>query len=451
MSANDFRSILLRWFKGESDQSLLTLFTFAECAGVVSEAIAFLKKKANSKPDGKIWFGMDRLAPDDCIAFWKALTRGDFAAMEAVSRSATPKRSASEDDPEHIFGAMIDPFLVLGHAQALMTFYEGLISRKKSGALSVLETLAVSLAQYEEWDHALAILERAFADGASPHINLATEGLLWKFAYLQRRVRDVLPRLSAIPMHRELSHAAEGRSWRLLTYQIRIGEAGARARPIAPGQQPFGYTEAVAMEIAALERAGSHSDRAAELRVVLKPREMTLVAPQRGISVDFADLPHAIVAAQARLIAREKNYAEAARFAAAQPAQVGLEFRADMMINAFIDENDWRGAATLAERHDVRTRPTPPGFDDGSRFEHQFLQEVLAVAAARNGAFDAARLHAEEYRRALLADPDLDRDGRDEDLIGLWPLTVIAGVQEGVLPTKCLSLFLTSFRDVHNF
>ena len=59
---------------------------------------------------------------------------------------------------------------------------------------------------------------------------------------------------------------------------------------------------------------------------------------------------------------RRKDYARAAALARL-PARA-LSDSASLVIDAFLEEGDWRGAADSGKDHDPRKQPLVPGFDD---------------------------------------------------------------------------------------
>jgi hypothetical protein len=305
-----------------------------------------------------------------------------------------------------------------------------------------------------EWDEALGILDQAHRDGATPHINLASESALWRHAYLQGEVDTVLSRLAAIPFHRDRAHAAEGRAWQLVAYQLRAGRRDVHVPAVAKADQAFGYTEAAAMAIAALEGTPAAAEAVSALRGVLSPQPATMFHfPDRGVAMQWTcdDL----TTARIHVAARRKDYAKLSALAAMRTSSL-LSLSASV-IDALLEEGDWRGAAEFAERYDPREQPVVEGFDDTRMDEYCLLQLVLAVSAARGGDDAAARAHLAQHVAALHSIREADQDDWDGEegetgdtetaALGLRWATVLAGAAEGVVPRRFLAMLLPTFRN----
>ena len=146
---------------------------------------------------------------------------------------------------------VIDPLILLGRADLVAALHANSLQRLGAHATSELTVPAVrSLAEAEEWDHCLDVIKRAPHTWPVIDVYLAFERLIWKHAYLHGRVDSVMPVLAEVPFSRPMSREAEARPWRLKAYQIRAGASV--TIPVIEGEQPAGYTEAAAMQIAAL-------------------------------------------------------------------------------------------------------------------------------------------------------------------------------------------------------
>jgi len=240
---------------------------------------------------------------------------------------------------------------------------------------------ATALGACGEWDEALGILEQAHSEAASLGITEWNECTLWKHAYLQGEVDTILPKLAAIPFHRHQPDAAEGRAWRLVAYQLRAGRTGIHVPAIAKPDQSFGYIEAAAMAIAALEGIGSAEQAVAELRHLLVP----------STTMDPADRKFAgkLTTARIRVAARRRDYAKLSTLA---QTRFGAPW-SGTVIDALLEEGDWRGAAEFAVQYDPRDHPV----DDSLMNVYCMLQLCLAVAAAGGGDDASARTHLDEH------------------------------------------------------
>jgi hypothetical protein len=284
---------------------------------------------------------------------------------------------------------------------------------------------------------------------------MSYQSLMWKFAYLQGHIDTVLPRLAAIPFNRENSHAASARAWQLATYQIRAGKGDVQVPVLESHDQPPGYVEAGATQIAALEGIPSRAETVRELRRVLKPRTMTMQHADRGFEIALSILPDELFQADVRIAARRKDYARLSTFA--QSESHSLRAAPDIVIDALIEEGDWRAAGSIAQRHDVRERPVVDGFDDTRLDEHCELQRILAGAAVRDGDDIAANEYLARYieglqavRAARESDPEMfETANAPADIPWRWPQTLLAGAAEGLIQRRFLGILFPVFRGAY--
>jgi hypothetical protein len=424
--------------------SILGHLALAELTGVSGRAHDWLRERLDSEPGNKVWirwFGQK--SSDEIASLWEALRQGGSREIMNSVRAAV-RKPQDKSGLSLAFDSIIEPLVLLGRGAMVRAVHAAL---PESLGASFAEEAALALGACGEWDDALGVLEQAHRDGANPHINLVTESSLWRHAYLQGEVDTVLPRLAAIPFHRDRAHAAEGRVWQLVAYRLRAGRTDIHVPAIAKARQPFGYAEAAAMAIAALEGTPSAAQAVAELRRVLAPRTTTMHFVDRGIAVEWT--PDDLATARIRVAARRKNYAKLSMLAEGRSSS--LLSLSGTVIDALLEEGDWRGAAEFAARYDPRDQPVIEGFDDTRLDEHCHLQRVLAAAAARGGGDGAARAHLAEYVAALRSMRDADQGvggAKDADVVapGLWATTVLAGAAEGVIPRRFLAMLLSVFR-----
>ncbi len=425
----------------------LVLLALAESAGLSHRVPDWLRSGAagdSRKKVGFEWFGHRSI--DEVASFWRVLREGNASDIRQAAQALLAAGQVPTTDtttPWLAFDSLVTPLTLLGRGDAVVALHDELLETNVS---SITERAAVALAKFGDWDGVLTILERGHRDGRYMHFNLGNQILLWKLAYLHRQVETVLPRLAKIPLENEAAHVVEERSWRLMTYRIRAGMVGTRVPVIEHDDQSLGYVEAAATQIAALEGDPSAGGFVAELRRVLKPKSVTMEFPDRGFSLVLTDLPRELLTAEARIAARRKDYAKAealARSGADDPYSLA----ADIVIDAFLEEGDWRAAAAIADQHDPRDRPVLPGFDDARSMECLFLQEALATAAARGGDDAAVAAHFANYVEVISSDLKEERDDIDWDRARLWRATLLAGAAEGVLPRKFLAVLLPIFRN----
>jgi hypothetical protein len=147
-----------------------------------------------------------------------------------------------------------------------------------------------------------------------------------------------------------------------------------------------------------------------------------------------------LLKAQVKVAARRKDYARAAALARS-PTSDPLVRAPELVIDAFLDEGDWRAAAETAQRHDARERPPLEGFDDCRSEEYEELQTVLAVAAARKGD------HADAHRFLVNYARTRDETAARFNEVCPWIATILAGAAEDALPRQSLPLLLRTFRS----
>jgi len=248
-----------------------------------------------------------------------------------------------------------------------------------------------------------------------------------------------MPVLAETPFSAELKHLVGYRAWKLKAYQIRAGAPDVVV-PIIEGEQPMGYDEAVAMQVAALAQDPAAAAHVENLRRVLKPRTIGMTFLDRGVARTVEKSSQAFSSAEAQIAARRKDYAKAA--ALARMPMVGLMHDpSTVVIEALLDEGDWQAAAGIAQEHDPRKKPVVPGFGDTRVSDYQSLYQHLALGALRNGDDAAAA--------TLLAAAKRGRRRRNEedwrDSAYAWLDTLFAGIAEGLLPRKYLDVLTSPF------
>jgi uncharacterized protein involved in type VI secretion and phage assembly len=153
-----------------------------------------------------------------------------------------------------------------------------------------------------------------------------------------------------------------------------------------------------------------------------------------------------VAAAPAKIASSRKDHAKAAAVAR-RPSHATQVEHAENVIEAFLEEGDWRGAAAIAKEHDARKHKLTPGFDDTRVDDYIRLQEHLAIAAAWSGDDAAAASFLAKARTAHAAGGAVSPRYNDNDGNPfLWLTMLLAGVSEGLLPRQYLHLLETPFR-----
>jgi hypothetical protein len=446
MSSMTFETGLAASFRNTRGGVLIDL-ALAERTGFSHSAGDWLRARSGRKAGKKIpvrRFGEKSL--DEIMSLWEVLSCGTSLDILNCARTSLAGEP-DEDGLSLALDAVVTPLIVLGRGSTVSALHAQL---PQSVAERFTACAALNLGAAGEWDDALSILERAHRGGASPHIHWQYQKELWRLAYLQELVDTVLPRIAAIPFDRNLEHAAGERAWQLIAHRIRAGRKGVHVPAVAPEDQVSGYTEAVAIQIAALEGTLAAAEAVAELRGVFRPKSMSIHLVDRGVAFQI-ELDELSVA-RVRIAARRRDYAQLT--ALAQTPSRSLEPVSVAVIDALLEEGDWRGAADFADRYDLRDQPVFEGFDDTRMQDYQRLQLVLAAAAARDGDDTAAETYLARYLTACFSSAEADGLDREEGTAGdpeetapgLWLRTLLAGAAEGVLPRHLLALFLPVFR-----
>jgi hypothetical protein len=386
-----------------------------------------------------------------------ALLTGDVATIEAALLSRDVLgigvtldivlAGADPSDPrwlDEVLTLVVEPLILLGRVDLLPTLHANSLQRLGPKAKSSLTADAArDLATADEWGHALEILQRARRHSGDIRIETVYEAVLWKYAYVHRRVDTAMPVLAEIPFSADFPHLVEYRAWKLKAYQIRAGMPGIVV-PVIEGDQPHGYSLAVAMQIAALADDPSAAELVRNLRRVLRPRTIEFILADRGVAGSITDFPKEFSTEEAQIAARRREYAKLAALARMPVGNI-LIAPSSIVIDALLDEGDWRAAADIAKEHDPRKARPIPGFDDDRVSQYVSLYQHLALAAAGDGEHAAA---AAFLAKAKNVDRTEIRDGDGEATDGVFhfPETLLAGLAEGLLPRKYLHLLTWPFR-----
>jgi hypothetical protein len=437
MAESRFAEALAALFQRDPGEALLGHLSLATCTGLLPRAQDWLRQRLNAEPGkaGKtVKIGSSGPKSfDQIISFWEAVRTGGPSELH---RSTSAFVGGAQDQlPSPPLYEMAMLLTTIGRGALVAALHEQSPEWRDQ---HFVEAAALDLAASEDWDAALALLEQAHRDGGTPRFSVGRESLLWKHAYLQGQVETVMPRLAAIPFNRELAHRAGFRAWQLLAYRIRSGRTDVSVPVLAESRdQTPGYLEAAAMQVAALEHVPAAAHTVDDLRRVLVPRSTSIEIVDRGMTLELRSLPYELFRAQAFVAARRRDYPRLSALARMPPPF--LAPAADEVIDALLDEGDWRGAADVAAAHDPRAREAVAGFDDTRMEDYRRLQLVLAVAAARAGDDAAANAFLSKHMSTFPA--------RTRAAQGRWPAMLLAGVAEGLLPRRLLAMLLPVFSN----
>jgi hypothetical protein len=154
---------------------------------------------------------------------------------------------------------------------------------------------------------------------------------------------------------------------------------------------------------------------------------------------------HELFKAEVMIAAKRKDHALAARLAR-RPSHDPFVSAANVVIDALLEEGDWRGAAMIAARHDSRDRRVMDDLDDDPLDEYRSIQLAIAAMAARTGDDAAAQVFLRNYALSDARDPEASVDDLDIGEACPWAATVLAGAAEGVIPRRFIALLLPMFR-----
>jgi hypothetical protein len=416
------------------------LLALAEIAGLSDRVEDLLKAAPGGKRRRKVRIGrLGQIWISKVTLFWGTLRQGDAREIDAATRTLVDRPSDSSL-LEMAFAGLMEPLTLLGRSHLVVPLHAELIKH----GIDITRAASLTLAEAGDWDHAIAILESAHYHDPDLSFGVSYQDQLWKHAYHQGLTESVLPRLAAIPFYRKVPHAKALRAWQLVAYQVRAGNRDARVPVIAAVEQQPGYSEAAATQIAAWANDPSQAEAVEELTSVLEPKTVRIDAVDAGQSFAFPRTAHELFKAKVRIAARNKDYAQTATLARSS-SRVAFIPASSVVIEAFLEEGDWCGAAAIAAEHDPRDRPVIEGFDDDRLREYRSLQMALAAAAARAGDHDDARTFLGNCALTYLPDPKPDRDSIDLGKVTPWAATMLAGVAEGVIPRRFIALLLPLF------
>jgi hypothetical protein len=442
MTPFGFEDGLARLFAFERGNSLLTLLALAERAQLSQRIPDWLARKADGSVRRKFafdWLGSQWIK--NIVPFWETLRAGSAREIEASVRVLiSPDRHGS--DLEFALRGLVGPLALLERGQVAAELHDEMLSH----GIQITPQTALALVRAGDWQHALAVLTSGHQHDPDLSMSFSIQERLWRHAYLDGLTETVLPRLAAIPFDRSLAHAKELRGWWLTARQIRAGNSVVRVPVIEPDQQSPGYVEAAAIQIAALAGDPSQVRIIEDLRRVLTPETIKVDLPQRGLSFSMGRTAHELFKAEVMIAARRKDHAQAARLAQ-QPSHDPFIFAADVVIDVFLEEGDWRGAAMIAAKHDPRERPVVEGFDDDWPDEYRSIQLAIAAMAARAGDDAAAQAFLRNYALSYIRDPESSVGNLDIGEVCPWAATILAGAAEGIIPRRSIALLLPVFRD----
>jgi hypothetical protein len=445
-SSLTFEQGLRHFFRGIEDGNPFLLLALADAGGFADQKVDWLQQTASGR--------LLSLGP-----------HGERSVSELLSVWARLQSGTSDEVFEAIIGFLLD------HSQSIFLLRDLVKPLALVGRVDMVPQLArrayaagfredftaeaiiLELGKAGAWEEVrgMCAVEQEFT--GSPAISTSAEALLWKYVYHQRQTETVLPRLAELPYDPRQAYS-EVRKWVALAFRIRAEGPDLRVPVIARDRQPHGYQRAAAMQVAALEDDSSAASYVRDLRGVLQDRTVTMQFVDQGLTVEATTERRDYLAERIMIAARRRQYGKVAELARI-PAQGMLIPPADLAVEAFLEEGDWRGASQIAETHDLRRRPVPRGLDDTRKEDYLALQKALAGAAARAGDDEDAQRFLANYRHAVVSMPN--RDGRKRvgsptsdttDIfkrVDLWPATLMVGVAEGRLPRPTISMFLHVF------
>jgi hypothetical protein len=405
-------------------------------AGFSSRQSAWLLLAREAEPK-RDWDGLERL--------FETLLSGDVERIEAAVQAVHPYvENLARGNPNSVtLEEVVDALTLLGRGDVVAALHAKSLQRLGPGQESSLTVTAVlALAQAGDWPHALEILEEARRMRAVIPIALGQEKLLFKYAYLHGEIERAAPVLAQAPFPSEQRSLVEHRAWELKAYEIRAGIPGIDM-PVIELNQPNGYEQAAAMQIAALEDDPAAADLVRNLHRVLKPKTTEVIHADSSFHALLDAVEDAFSKARAQIAAKRKNYGRAADLARASARSLLIN-PANDVINAFLEEGNWRAAADIAKDHDPRRGKVIAGLLDTRVEQYVDLYIRFGIAAAWSGDDSAAAEFLAAAEHADWTDPNKDADD-DHSGRFLWLKTVLAGAAEGLLPRRYLNVVTRGF------
>jgi hypothetical protein len=374
---------------------------------------------------------------------FEALATGPAEAIEAVLRQERDELPAAERaDAERLdipVEDMVDPMALLGRGDVMVKLHANALRRRVAeNEFSPTGGVAFNLARAGDWTHAVEILEHAWRTHPNDAESLFQDRSFWIYAHQHRQIDGAISALAQKWSTGKPRGPAEPVSWKLKAYQIRAGMTGIDV-PVIEGKQPFDYIEAAATQVAALDGDPTSAELVQRLRNVLQPQRMEMMHADRGFALVYDHVASEMLLARARIAASRKDHAKAADLART-PAPNVLITPASRVIQAFLEEGDWRGAADIAKEHDPRLEEVGTGLDDTRVWEFVQLYVYLAFAAAYIGDDAAAVAFLDQAEQVDRTEVDRDEDGVPISPPFLAYYTYLAGAAEGRLPRRYLHL-----------
>ncbi len=426
----------------ESDDTLDAL-AFVQVAGLADRLPRWLPQAQRRNSSLQVLHALFQTvinaeAPDIEIALASAEVRGLYRTS-----------GFSFDEFSHrLLLVVMRPLILPGRSDVLAALYDSSVRRFRSlFDFEVTVRALHELAKAGAWDALLSMLRSAQRHAPTIDISRLDENCIWRLAYLHGAVETVMPELAEFPFRSDQPKTRERRQWQLAAYRIRSGRTDIRV-PVIAGKQPDGYAEAAAMQIAALADDPSAADLVDQLKRVVRPHAVRMSFVDEGVAVRLPDFWQELLRSEAAIAARRKDHAKSRQLADRESGNI---FRpsSEIMIDAFLEEGDWRGAAMIAELDDERDRAPIEGFADDRHFQYMHLRNVLAATAARGGddaaaaAFLAMAKEGEAERQSRLAEEERDAPGTDRFL---WLDMILAAAAQGLFPRALLPVVTPVFR-----
>jgi hypothetical protein len=374
---------------------------------------------------------------------FEAVLSGQAEAIEVALRKDREELPATERaEAERLdipVEDIVETLALLGRGDIVVELHANALQRRLAeNEFSLTGLVVFNLARAGDWTHAMEILDHARRMHADEVKSLFRDRSFWIYAYQHRQIDGAISALAHQLFAGERRDSAEPAAWKLKAYQIRAVMTGIDV-PAIEGNQPFDYVEAAAMQVAALDGDPASAELVRQLRNVLQPQRMEMIHADRGFALVYDHVASEMLLARARIAASRKDYAKAADLARTPVPNV-LITPASRVIQAFLEEGDWRGAADIAKEHDPRLEEVGTGLDDSRAWEFVQLYVYLAFAAAYSGDDAAALAFLDQAEHVDRNEVDRDEDGVPISPPFLAYYTYLAGAAEGLLPRRHLHL-----------
>ncbi|MFM9941402.1 MAG: hypothetical protein ACKVP7_18110 [Hyphomicrobiaceae bacterium] len=430
-SGRDFKSRVKGHFDHFSQQGTLALgLALAQHAGIQSWGTDYIR---TAKPRRGISL-LPFTAPgtsDEILADWEVLREGDSQAIEEFLKRKSPRGATELFLPAL---SLIYPLLVLAREETLLSTISRILPPGPVSNSYIVEELAAKLLHLGQTERAILVLESAQRSGTS--FGFAGTNQIWKAALRYRMPSPQLERLSTalVELKAPPRIAALARA-RYEAARLLSGDVQPSPAPQSVTDQELTNWPIATMSVALHERAGRPAEAALWLATI-SPATTNMTVVEAGRSFNYSLREIDLLTARTQLAVRHRD--NAALETLARTASPGLFVDSSrLVIDALIDDGDWKGAAAMLEKFDPRNVRAHKGFADDRLQRFVTVHAQIAALAGMSGEFQLAERHFDVA--FLAACKGVASASEMADALGFLAI-VLAGAAEGKLDRRLIGV-----------